>query len=79
MKTKYSVEFYTDAANEHRWRITHSNSNIVATSGEGYKNLPDCQRALANLFSAIVEDGDCLPGSDAEINFDWPAHEGYEE
>lgn len=36
------VNVYKDAAGEFRWQRTAVNGNIVATSGEGYKNAEDC-------------------------------------
>jgi uncharacterized protein YegP (UPF0339 family) len=54
-RMKYHLEFYEDAANEHRWRIRHENGNVIADSGEGYKNLTDCQTALLNLERAFQQ------------------------
>lgn len=36
----YSLEFYADAQGEHRWRLKHSNGEIVAASSEGFSS-PD--------------------------------------
>lgn len=43
------VEFYVDTASEHRWRAIAGNGEIIATSAEGYQNLPDCEDGLALL------------------------------
>lgn len=40
---KAEPDYYKDAAGEWRWRITAPNGNVVADSGEGYKNLLDCR------------------------------------
>ncbi len=41
---------YQDAAGEWRWRRLADNGNIIATSGEGYKNKRDClEMAEANF------------------------------
>lgn len=37
------LEFYKDKRGEWRWRRIASNGNIIADSGEGYKDLLDCQ------------------------------------
>jgi uncharacterized protein YegP (UPF0339 family) len=47
-RSNYDIELYTDAAGEHRWRMTdRRNGEIVAASTEGYKNKSDCE---ANLY-----------------------------
>lgn len=53
----YRVSIYKDAKGEFRWRITHRNKNILADSGEGYKNHQDCRSSLLNLISKL-ESGD---------------------
>lgn len=40
---------YKDARSEWRWRFTAKNSKTIADSGEGYKNLVDCEHAIAVL------------------------------
>lgn len=32
----YSLEFYKDASSDWRWRLKHSNGQIVAASSEGF-------------------------------------------
>jgi uncharacterized protein YegP (UPF0339 family) len=39
-------ELYKDTAGEFRWRLVHTNGQIIANSGEGYK-------AKANAVSGI--------------------------
>ena len=39
-------EKYQDAANEWRWSLRSDNGNIVADSGEGYKEERDCDRGI---------------------------------
>lgn len=46
-----TVQVYTDADGEHRWRALAANNKIVATSGEGYHNLRDCEATAALIFS----------------------------
>lgn len=45
------VELYRDAADEWRWRAISTNHvDVVATSGEGYKNREDCRAMAEALF-----------------------------
>jgi uncharacterized protein len=37
---------YKDAAGEWRWRLRAGNNQIIATSGEGYKNKTDCLHGI---------------------------------
>ncbi len=43
-----SIEMYTDARGEYRWRMTND-GDIIAMSSEGYENKSDCRHA-AHLF-----------------------------
>lgn len=48
------IEYYTDAAGEHRWRVVHSNGNVLADSAEGYVNLADAisgAQSTANILA----------------------------
>lgn len=49
---------YKDEAGEYRWRLKAANGNILADSGEGYKNKDDCITAINSVRSAelTVED-----------------------
>lgn len=47
---KFKLEFYEDEAGEFRWRLLAHNGNVVATSGEGYKNRKDCHDIARNIF-----------------------------
>ena len=42
-----SFLMYVDGKGEFRWRYQASNAKIIADSGEGYKNLADCERGIA--------------------------------
>ncbi len=44
------IEFYTDKAGEHRWRVVASNGKIIADCGEGYVNFKDCSDMARKLF-----------------------------
>lgn len=44
-------ELYEDNGGEWRWRLRHRNSNIIATSGEGYTRKHNAQKGLASVRS----------------------------
>ena len=46
---KMSVEIYTDAAGEYRWRLNGVNKAAVAGSSQSYKNLENCQSIVDSL------------------------------
>lgn len=41
-----SYLIYLDSRGEFRWRYQASNAQTIADSGEGYKNLKDCERGI---------------------------------
>ena len=41
-----SFLIYEDAKKEFRWRLLAANTKTIADSGEGYKNLADCEHAI---------------------------------
>ena len=49
-----SVEYYRfkDKAGEWRWHLKADNGRIIADSGEGYKNLSDCDHAIGLVKSS---------------------------
>lgn len=46
-------ELYKGKAGEWRWRLVVDNGNIIADSGEGYKNKSDCEHAI-NLVKSTI-------------------------
>jgi uncharacterized protein YegP (UPF0339 family) len=40
---------YKDKADEWRWRLKTKNGRIIADSGEGYKNLADCDAMIEKI------------------------------
>lgn len=44
MATKF--ELYKDKAGEFRWRLKHSNGNIIATASEGYASKASALRSI---------------------------------
>jgi uncharacterized protein YegP (UPF0339 family) len=55
-----TFELYVDKAGEYRWRLVHSNGNIIADSGEGYTTKDNAENGIEsvkeNAPSAPVED-----------------------
>jgi uncharacterized protein YegP (UPF0339 family) len=47
---------YKDSRGEWRWRLRASNGNILADSGEGYKNELDCINAIRSVQSSSDAD-----------------------
>lgn len=51
---------YADKVGEWRWRLTHSNGNILATSSEGYSSKAAAQKCIENVKacadSPVVEE-----------------------
>ena len=48
------VELFTDTTGDHRWRAVARNGEIVATSGEGYRNAAHA-RAMAERILLGIE------------------------
>ncbi len=42
-------ELYKDKKGEFRWRLRHSNGNILATSSEGYKAKASATKCIENV------------------------------
>jgi uncharacterized protein YegP (UPF0339 family) len=42
-------ELYKDKAGEFRWRLVHQNGNIIADSGEGYKNKAGAMNGIESV------------------------------
>jgi len=53
-------EIYKDKTGNFRWRLTHTNGQIIADSGQGYKAKEDAVKGISslkeNVPSAPVED-----------------------
>ena len=53
-------EIYKDKSNEFRWRLVHTNGQIIANSGEGYKTKASAANGIKsvkeNAAGATVED-----------------------
>jgi uncharacterized protein YegP (UPF0339 family) len=44
--TKLTFETYEDARQQYRWRLKATNGQVIATSGQGYKDKRDCENAI---------------------------------
>jgi len=44
-----TFEKYLDKVKEWRWRLKAKNGKIIADSGEGYKNLADCDAMIDKI------------------------------
>jgi uncharacterized protein len=42
-------EIYKDKSGEFRWRLTHTNGQIIADSGQGYKSKEDAVKGISSL------------------------------
>ncbi len=55
-----NFEIYKDKSGEFRWRLTHTNGQIIANSGEGYKAKVNALNGInsvkENAPNAAVED-----------------------
>lgn len=48
-KGTLTFEIYKDAKQEVRWRLKSANGQVIASSGQGYKAMADCQKAIAAI------------------------------
>ena len=44
--TKLTFETFEDARQQYRWRLKATNGQVIATSGQGYKDKRDCENAV---------------------------------
>lgn len=60
-----TVEFFEDAAGEHRWRVRASNGELMATSGEGFKGgASKAERAWLTFLRNVKE---------SPVMMEWPS------
>ena len=67
-----AVEFFTDLANEHRWRTQSANGRFTATSGEGYEHAVDARAGAIITLRLLL---DSLDGA-GDIVDQWLAERG---
>ncbi|MDD5038737.1 MAG: DUF1508 domain-containing protein [Dehalococcoidales bacterium] len=55
-----NFEIYKDKSGEFRWRLIHTNGNIIADSGQGYKAKADAIKGISslkeNVLNATIKD-----------------------
>jgi len=44
-----TFERFVDSADQWRWRLVHTNGNIIADSGEGYASRQKCTQGLESV------------------------------
>ena len=44
-----TFELFVDSADQWRWRLVHTNGNIIADSGEGYASRQKCKQGLKSV------------------------------
>jgi uncharacterized protein YegP (UPF0339 family) len=54
-KPAATFEVYKDKAGEFRWRLRALNSQIIATSGEGYTEKRSCMSAIDSVKKAAPD------------------------
>jgi uncharacterized protein YegP (UPF0339 family) len=64
-------ETYEDAKKEHRWRLRATNGQIIATSGQGYKDKRDCQNAIDRIKKDAATKLTFETYQDAENKYRW--------
>lgn len=58
------AQVYKDVSGDWRWHIKAANGNLLADSGEGYKNRTDAQAALVAVLNETKEDTNVDLGED---------------
>ena len=58
-----SFLIYKDTKGEFRWRLQASNTKTIADSGEGYRNLSDCEHGV----SLVQKSGDYAIWEDEDV------------
>jgi uncharacterized protein YegP (UPF0339 family) len=54
-KARATFEVYRDKAGEYRWRLRATNKQVLATSGEGYKEKRSCLAAIESVKRAATD------------------------
>ena len=44
-----TFELFVDSADQWRWRLVHTNGNIIADSGEGYASRQKCKQGIESV------------------------------
>ena len=51
---KLTFEVYEDAKKEFRWRLKAGNGQVIATSGQGYKDKRDCKKGVETIMTGAA-------------------------
>ena len=54
-KPRATFEVYKDRAGEYRWRLRSMNKQVIASSGEGYKEKRACIAAIESVKKAAAD------------------------
>lgn len=49
------IQIFKDSKGEHRWRIVAKNGQTTGTSGEGFRDATDAQRAARAFVESILD------------------------
>lgn len=52
---EHTITIYRDKKRKFRWRITHSNGDKIADSGQGYTRRIDLTNALSNFIESLID------------------------
>lgn len=61
MATKF--ELYKDKSGEFRWRLKHSNGNIIAIASEGYASRASAMRSIEIVRESVESPVEELSGN----------------
>ena len=54
-KARAKFEVYKDRAGEFRWRLRATNTQVLASSGQGYTTKRDCMSGIESVKRAVAE------------------------
>jgi uncharacterized protein len=54
-RARAKFEVYKDRGGEFRWRLRAQNTQVLATSGDGYKSKRDCMSGIESVKRAVAE------------------------
>ena len=54
-KAKATFEVYKDKAGEYRWRLRATNTQILATAGQGYSDKRSCMNAIESVKREVAD------------------------
>ena len=51
----YNLEYYEDKSGKFRWRLTHSNGNVVGASSQGFSSKASAKNNVASTLRGLSE------------------------